>query len=159
VVSRDPKGWELGVHPITLTHTFLDHFGSVTSNPTNPSQLRLQFVHADHVVFPTLPEGFHSIGRSDHCALQGVWKKGRVLTYQGHAEFDRFINSETLKIFGKSWETSFRESALQCIDRDDDAMWAAEVMLKFFLEETHDGVSVEGKEGLAQYEEDVMARL
>src|SRR5437879_6195083 len=28
-VSRDPKGWELGVHPITLSKAFFKHFGPV----------------------------------------------------------------------------------------------------------------------------------
>lgn len=75
-----------------------------------------------------MKEGFESIGRSEHCALQGVWKRGRVLTYQGHAEFDRFVNGETAKVFGKGdWS---EESIL----REDDALWAAGVMLKFFLE-------------------------
>ena len=69
-----------------------------------------------------------SIGRSEHCALQGVWKKGRVLTYQGHAEFDRFVNGETAKVFGRGlW-------SLETVERDDDALWAAGVMVRFFLE-------------------------
>ncbi|PVH82737.1 class I glutamine amidotransferase-like protein [Cadophora sp. DSE1049] len=135
VVSRDPKGFELGVQPITLTTAFLTRFGSVTSNSSKPKELRLQFVHADHVVVHTLPEGFHSIGRSKHCALQGIWKKGRVLTYQGHAEFDRFINGETIRAFRKpEWSDQYLAEALKAVDADDDAIWAAGVMLRFFLE-------------------------
>jgi GMP synthase-like glutamine amidotransferase len=96
IVCQDPKGYELGVKPITLSPSFLSHFGPVTSNPPHSDQLRLQFVHADHVDLPELPEGFYSIGSSQHCASQGIWKKGRVLTYQGHAEFDRFVNGAIL---------------------------------------------------------------
>jgi hypothetical protein len=99
----------------------------------------MQFVHADHVVIdPSVlaKEGFESIGRSEHCALQGIWKRGRVLTYQGHAEFDRFVNSETIKVFGKPiWTESVLEQALSSVEEDDDALWAAEVMLRFFLED------------------------
>lgn len=85
---------------------------------------------------PVLPEGFCSIGSSDHCALQGIWKKGRVFTYQGHAEFDRFVNRETVKVFGKLiWDDGYMERALKAVDADDDAVWAAQVMLRFFLEE------------------------
>jgi hypothetical protein len=102
----------------------------------------MQFVHADHVDLHELPEGFVSVGRSSHCGLQGVWKKGRVLTYQGHAEFDRFVNGETLRIFGKViWKEEFLEGALEQVDRDDDAIWAASAMLRFFLED------VEGVKG------------
>jgi hypothetical protein len=79
-------------------------------------------------------EGFVSVGRSEHCALQGIWKRGRVLTYQGHAEFDEFINGETIKVFGKYWEEEFLQQALSNVGRgEDDALWAACVMLRFFL--------------------------
>lgn len=58
-----------------------------------------------------------------------------MLTYQGHAEFDRFINGETIKAFRrKEWSDAYLEDALKEVDRDDDAMWAAGVMLRFFLE-------------------------
>lgn len=75
------------------------------------------------------------MGRSEHCALQGVWKRGRVLTYQGHAEFDPFINGELAKVFGKGiWSDEFLEEVLGYITRgEDDAIWAAGVTLKFFL--------------------------
>jgi GMP synthase-like glutamine amidotransferase len=159
VVCRDPKGYELGVQPISLDTAFLANFGLVTSNPSHPEQLRMQFVHADHVDMKELPEGFHSIGRSDHCALQGIWKKGRVLTYQGHAEFDRFINGETAKVFGKStWSEDFMEKTLKSIDAEDDAIWAAQVTLRFFLEPVvEESVAAEG--GALHDEESVMARL
>lgn len=64
-----------------------------------------------------------------------MWEKGRVLTYQGHAEFDRFVNSETITVFRQStWSDAYLEEALRAVDRDDDAVWAAGVMLKFFVE-------------------------
>lgn len=57
-----------------------------------------------------------------------------MLTYQGHAEFDAFINAETVKVFGKYWEENFRDQALSNVAKgEDDAIWAAGVMLKFFL--------------------------
>ena len=160
VVERDPNGWELGVHPITLTPIFLSHFGTVTSNPSHPTQLRLQFVHADHVVLPTLPPGFEVVGSSQHCVLQGIWKRGRVLTYQGHAEFDRFVNAETLKVFGKPiWSEGYMEEALRAVDRDDDAMWAAGVILRFFLMDEAVESEILASELGGVGDEEVMARL
>jgi GMP synthase-like glutamine amidotransferase len=127
VVARDPAGWELGIHPINLSLPFISQYGPVLSNASFPSQLRLQFVHADHVALSASQmkeEGFESIGRSEHCALQGVWKRGRVLTYQGHAEFDGFVNGETLKVFGKPiWSAQRLGEALKSVDGDDDAVW------------------------------------
>jgi len=81
-----------------------------------------------------------------------------VLTFQGHAEFDRFINGETVKIFRKlSWSEEFMASALEAVDRDDDAIWAAGVMLRFFLESAvEEGLDMGRHVGV---DEDVMARL
>jgi len=109
-----------------------------------------------------MPEGFESIGRSEHCALQGIWKRGRVLTYQGHAEFDRFVNSETLKVIGKPvWDVGFLERALKAVDRDDDADWAAGVMLKFFLEDVDGAITghADVVQGGRLEQEEIMARL
>lgn len=159
-VERDPRGWELGVHPINLTPSFLSHYGPVLSNSSSASQLRLQFVHADHVVLPSLPEGFEGIGSSEHCVLQGVWEQGRVLTYQGHAEFDRFVNGETIKVFGKAiWSEDFMEKTLEMVDRDDDSRWAAGVMLRFFLENEKDMEEQSSSELVGNVGEEVMARL
>lgn len=80
-----------------------------------------------------------------------------MLTLQGHAEFDRFVNGETLKVFGGPvWEEGFMRRAMEAVDREDDAIWAAGVMLKFFLE-AEDEVGM--KEGERAGEEDVLARL
>jgi hypothetical protein len=100
------------------------------------------------------------VGSSQHCVLQGIWRKGRVLTYQGHAEFDRFINGETLKVFGKPiWDEGFLGKALEAVERDDDAVWAAGVMLKFFLEEgIEDDFGMEEEANLGE-DSEVMARL
>ncbi|KAF8857917.1 class I glutamine amidotransferase-like protein [Acephala macrosclerotiorum] len=161
-VVRDPKGWELGVHPITLTPAILSHFGPVLSNASNPTQLRLQFVHADHVVLHPIPEGFHALGSSEHCALQGLWQRGRVLTYQGHAEFDRFVNGETLRVFSKAvgWEEGYLEEQLVGVEKDDDAVWAAGIMLRFFLESEVQGEEEVRWEKVGEVEEEnVMAML
>jgi hypothetical protein len=92
--------------------------------------------------------------------LQGIWKKGRVLTYQGHAEFDRFINGETLKVFGKPiWDEGYLERALEAVERDDDAVWAAGVMLRFFLEDGAEDVSEIEEEANIGGDSEVMARL
>ena len=90
-----------------------------------------------------------------------MWKRGRVLTYQGYAEFDRFVNAETVKVFGQPiWSDSVLREALRSVDADDDAVWAAGVMLRFFLEEAVvDNEAVGSGEALLMYEEDVMARL
>jgi hypothetical protein len=56
-----------------------------------------------------------------------------VLTLQGHFEFDRFVNSETVKVFGAKWPASVREVVLKDIDKDDDAELLAEIVATFFI--------------------------
>ncbi|KAH8177501.1 Class I glutamine amidotransferase-like protein [Sarocladium implicatum] len=149
--EKDPAGWEIGVHEVKLSEEFRRIFDSkaleakaLERPPTPddstgkevPSSLKLQFVHADHVRIEEpekLPSDWINVGTSQHCAVQGICQPGRVLTLQGHFEFDRFVNSEVLKVFGASWEEGARDKALRQIDADDDSAVAAELVLQFFV--------------------------
>ncbi|KAH7310832.1 class I glutamine amidotransferase-like protein [Stachybotrys elegans] len=158
-VEKAPNGWELGVRKVTFTDQFRSAFAKRTAPrltlplgmrpPTPdadhdakpvgcsvPEAVQIQLVHADHVKIPSgaLPDSWMVIGSSAHCPVQGVYEPGRVLTYQGHFEFDRFINAETVKVFGARWEPQMFQAALNAIDADDDAEVAAEMVLRFFLE-------------------------
>jgi GMP synthase-like glutamine amidotransferase len=52
-------------------------------------------MHRD-VVFD-IPPTFENLGSSALCAIQGLYRPGKVLTIQGHPEFDTFITGEILK--------------------------------------------------------------
>jgi len=87
-----------------------------------------------------------------------------VLTFQGHAEFDSFVNGETLKVFSKKagWDEGFLGEVLEAVEKVDDRVWAAGVMLRFFLEsevEVDDSFEAEVEECGQVEEEEVMARL
>lgn len=145
-VEQDSNGWELGVKEITLHERFRKAFGKSHAGcgrvSRAPEKMRLQFVHHDHVVIPTLdalPPSWMVVGTTQHCAVQGLYEPGRILTLQGHFEFDRFVNSECIKFFSTSWEPGLRDNALIAIDADDDATVAAEMVLNFFLEQSVDG--------------------
>jgi GMP synthase-like glutamine amidotransferase len=150
-VEKDPNGWELGVQEIRFTERFNAALSggfisdkrpatpdaetsSTMEDPESLKTLRLQFVHADHVRIPpteTLPSPWMLVGSSKHCAVQGVYEPGRVLTLQGHFEFDNFVNSETVKVFGALWEPERLNKALDDMDADDDAERAAEIVVRF----------------------------
>lgn len=159
-VEKDPTGYELGVQEIRLTDKFakdLVHRGlrsaggileqalpptpgedgqTTWTNHESKQSMKLQMIHADQVVLPasgTLPTGFHNIGSSDHCRVQGVYHADRLLTYQGHFEFDRFINTETLKVFGAKWDKERLDRGLKSMDADDDAPMGADCVLRFFM--------------------------
>ncbi|KAJ6141583.1 hypothetical protein N7470_009973 [Penicillium chermesinum] len=147
------SGFEVGIHPITLEPAFTAHFPPLArlSGP-----FRIQLVHGDQVV-PTpaavaaygtnvaLPAPWINMGSSAVCPIQGLYSPGRVLTYQGHFEFDTFVNSELSLEFGrrKNWPAEVVDSYLQQINRtlvpghddDDDSKAAAEAVLLFFAGE------------------------
>jgi hypothetical protein len=99
----------------------------------------MQFVHADHVSElsnPILPSGFVNIGSTKLCAIQGLWEKNRVLTYQGHIEFDEFVNRETIRAFGTicGWDDERMQTSLASTEGVDDSAWASSVLVRFFME-------------------------
>ncbi|KAH8895601.1 class I glutamine amidotransferase-like protein [Thozetella sp. PMI_491] len=136
IVEKSPTGWELGVHAIEISDEFLGEFSSLIPSKS----LRLQFLHGDHVVFPrgTLPGSIRLIGSTTHCPVQGIYQPGRILTYQGHPEFDQFINTECLKLVGGrvGWDLAFTESAIAAASVSDDAAIAADVLMAFLLDIT-----------------------
>lgn len=62
-------------------------------------------MHRDAVL--EVPEGLVSLGSSSKCEVQGLYKPGRVISFQAHPEFDDFIMEEIMqaryaqKIFSK----------------------------------------------------------
>ncbi|KAH7057219.1 class I glutamine amidotransferase-like protein [Macrophomina phaseolina] len=174
-VTKNPFGWELGIHTVALAPSFLRAFPvDITALPSSPvkktitttnttaenaegnttddarAPMRLQFVHADHVAIvpdarPRDGERWHLLGSTPRCAVQGVYATtttttghgttaGRVLTLQGHFEFDAFVNGETIKVFGAGWGAEALARALAEVDAgEDDARWAAEVVAAFLV--------------------------
>ncbi|KAK7217550.1 hypothetical protein V2G26_005553 [Clonostachys chloroleuca] len=133
VVAKDPAGWELGVHSVRLTDYFVSRF----PNLLDDNNLLLQYLHADSVFFgETLPEDVHVIGTTPQCKNQGVYQQGRLLTLQGHPEFDQFIEEECLKLVGKrvGWQETFLEDALVAARIEDDTSTAADIIVQFFAE-------------------------
>lgn len=134
IVQKDPAGYELGVHTININDEFAKKFSGLLGSKT----LRLQFLHGDHVKFPegSLPSGCEVIGSTPHCHVQGIYQKGRILTYQGHPEFDEFINTECLKLVGErvGWEPNFTDAAIAAAQAQDDAATATDIMVAFFLD-------------------------
>ncbi|KAG8157684.1 hypothetical protein KVR01_012346 [Diaporthe batatas] len=75
-----------------------------------PKSAHLEFVHADEVVLApaevSLPKPWVLLGTTEHCRVPGIYQPGRVLTLQGHFEFDTFKSQETRRIFGAEEATA-----------------------------------------------------
>ncbi|KAJ5230295.1 hypothetical protein N7489_011003 [Penicillium chrysogenum] len=163
-VTQSPAGFEMGIHPITLQPSFTARFLPL-ARATAQKPFRIQLIHGD-VVVPTpeaeaaadqgvsLPAPWSSIGSSAQCAIQGLYNPGRVLTYQGHFEFDTFANGELAQEFGRrgGWSAAVVDEYLEQIYRsrvpgledDDDAKAAAEAVLLFFAGEDGDLMGCNG---------------
>lgn len=83
------------------------------------------------------------------------------MTYQGHAEFDTFVNAETIAVFAKlgRWEAGFLERSLEGTRGEDDAGWAVGVMVRFFLEDEVVGMVGKGMVVRACEEREILAML
>ncbi|KAH1440877.1 hypothetical protein KXV53_001392 [Aspergillus fumigatus] len=148
VVEACPGGYEIGVHAIALEEEFAAKLGcsslsSLTSAPVaeRKKEMRLQFIHGDWVVCEAgLPDDWVNLGSTPRCPIQGLYRRGRVLTFQGHFEFDVFVNRETCLEFGRRWGwdgqmVEWYLKAIEAGDGQDDAEVAAEMVVWFFAGE------------------------
>lgn len=148
---------EPSAHPTSLAHIHgrlpspeaepEDFDGNALSalRPSVPRSVRLQFVHEDQVVLESphvqLPGSWTILGFTDHCAIQGVYKAGCVMTLQGHFEFDKFENRETMRMFGAEDELEGDGECLKDTGRgkrkaqveEDDGELVAEIVLWFLM--------------------------
>ncbi|KAI9376614.1 class I glutamine amidotransferase-like protein [Aspergillus egyptiacus] len=148
MVEKCPRGREMGLVGVLLDADFRARFHSVL-HPALPDKdrMRLQMVHGDWVVLrpgvERLPAPWMNVGSTEMCPVQGLYYPGRVLTFQGHFEFDVFMSLETCLEFARrgGWEREEVERSLELIGKgrvegqaedDDDSRVAAEVVLEFF---------------------------
>lgn len=125
-----------------------DNIGCPGPKHQVPRSARLQFVHEDQVVLDAdrstkLPAPWSILGFTEHCAIQGVYRPGRVMTLQGHFEFDKFENRETMRMFGAEDEldgdgrlsgTTANGFTGQNKGRaEDDGELVAEMVLRFLM--------------------------
>lgn len=145
-VERNPAGWELGVHEVELTESFRKDMGPLVTKIVDQEglkSLKIQLVHGDQVKLPmstdgnpVLPLSWSLVGSTQKCAVQGVYQPGRVLTFQGHFEFDGWTNAETIKAFSEHWDDAegVAEGVRGAIDIEDDGPKIAEMVFLFLTE-------------------------
>lgn len=152
-VEHAQTGFEMGIQQITLDPSFTASFPPL-ARASSQNPFRIQLIHGDMVVPArnskiSLPAPWMNIGSSAQCPIQGLYSPGRVLTYQGHFEFDVFVNAELCQEFGRraNWSPQQVASYLEQINRarvpgkeddDDDSKAAAEAVVLFFAGEDRD---------------------
>ena len=91
-------------------------------------------MHQD-VVYQYPPEVEH-LGDSPRCQVQGMYQKGRLITVQGHPEFNEDI---VRKILGARHENGtfsdeVYEDGLSRVDKEHDGVAIARAFLRFLRE-------------------------
>ncbi|KAL1997965.1 hypothetical protein VTN02DRAFT_296 [Thermoascus thermophilus] len=151
-VAACPQGYEIGIEPITLDPAFTVSFPELRTRLARPDgKLRLQLIHGDRVMplslssqddpssaSPGLPLPWLNVGSTAKSPIQGLYRPSRVLTLQGHFEFDAFVARETCREFARrgGWSDADVAAALERIGSsrgsgDDDAKVVAEMVVLF----------------------------
>ncbi|KAF3480032.1 class I glutamine amidotransferase-like protein [Arthroderma uncinatum] len=81
--ERNDAGWEVSVTPMVLTERGKQVF--------EQDSLALHQMHRD--ILPRYPPYVEKLGHSDLCDVQGIYVKNRVITLQGHPEYNTKIAS------------------------------------------------------------------
>ncbi|KAK7420386.1 hypothetical protein QQX98_002809 [Neonectria punicea] len=129
-VTRNPAGWEMAVERIELNSLGAKVFGK--------DSLHIHQVHQDAVV--NTPPGVEAIGRSARCGVQIAYQPGRVLSFQGHPEFNDFITAHEIDERyrkGKLNDEEFNE-AMSRVELDHDGSLIARVLWGHLLSAEQD---------------------
>lgn len=100
-------------------------------------------MHLDHVVNAPSPKTtdllergtkVHVWGGSDHTQVQGVYIQKRLLTSQGHMEFnERYVKRQLqMRVDAGSVEKNDADEAAERADWMDDGLVMAKAVLRFF---------------------------
>jgi len=150
-VGRSEGGWEISVTPMQLTAKGKELFGldEVVSCPHVPTYTYVidghstltisspQAIHQMHqdAVF-TYPPSVEHLGHSPSCHVQGMYEKNRLITTQGHPEFDGDIVAELLENRHDRgvFDDETYEDAMGRVRRHHDGVKVAAAFLRFMVE-------------------------
>jgi GMP synthase-like glutamine amidotransferase len=82
------------------------------------------------------PDGVEELAYTDKCSVQGMYISKRVITVQGHPEFNEEIVREILiaRHEAKIFDDEVFEDAMARVDKYQDGVVVAKAFLKFVLE-------------------------
>ncbi|KAF7552735.1 hypothetical protein G7Z17_g4130 [Cylindrodendrum hubeiense] len=124
-VARNPTGWEMAVEEVELN--------SLGAKLFRKDVLRIHQVHQDAVI--VTPPGVEAIGRSAQCGVQISYQPGRILSFQGHPEFNEFITTHEIEerySQGKLLTAPYEE-AMSRVGLEHDGPLIASVLWQHFL--------------------------
>jgi GMP synthase-like glutamine amidotransferase len=92
-------------------------------------------MHKD-IVFE-YPDGVEKLGGSPRCLVQGMYKKGKLISVQGHPEFTEPIVTYLVKMRAEQgiFEDEQARGALERVGNHHDGVTIAKAFLRFLLED------------------------
>jgi GMP synthase-like glutamine amidotransferase len=92
-------------------------------------------MHKD-IVFE-YPEDVEKLGGSPRCLVQGMYKKGKLISVQGHPEFTEAIVTYLVKMRAEQgiFEDEQARDALERVGKPHDGVIIAKAFLRFLLED------------------------
>lgn len=126
-VGRSELGWEISVLAVDLTKRGQEIFGQPA--------LALHQMHRDIVY--TYPEGVEELAYTEKCAVQGMYAEKRLITVQGHPEFNEEIMKEILATRHKLgiFDLEAYNEACGRADKYHDGIAVGKAFLRFLLQD------------------------
>ncbi|KAH8722338.1 class I glutamine amidotransferase-like protein [Phaeosphaeriaceae sp. PMI808] len=126
-VGRSDDGWEISVLPVELTAKGKEIFQQDTLN--------IHQMHKD-IVFE-YPAGVEKLCASPRCLVQGMYKKDKFISVQGHPEFNEGIMVEVVKTRNKQgiFTDEQARDAIERSGKQHDGVNIAKAYLRFLLED------------------------
>ena len=92
-------------------------------------------MHRDIVV--DYPPDVEQLGSSSRCKVQGMYSKNRLITVQGHPEFNKDIVTELLETRHRQgiFDDDVYKDGLARVGKDHDGVAVAKAFLRFLLED------------------------
>ncbi|RMY50595.1 hypothetical protein D0865_06812 [Hortaea werneckii] len=146
-VGRSNDGWEVAVVPVDLTEKGKQLFGipQLVRIPHHPGGLimlltryDLQAIHQMHqdIVY-AYPSSVEPLGHSPRCQVQGMYSKSRLITVQGHPEFNGDIVSELLERRHESgiFNDHMYNDGMSRVRNHHDGVAVGAAFIRFMMEE------------------------
>lgn len=126
-VDRSDRGWEISVVPMSLTPVGRALFGQ--------EDMALHQMHRD-VVY-VYPEGVEELAYSPRCSVQGMYARGRLVTVQGHPEFNEEVVTELLEARHESgvFDDAMYKDGMDRVGKRHDGVVVSKAFVKFLLQD------------------------
>jgi GMP synthase-like glutamine amidotransferase len=151
-VGRNKDGWEAAVNDVELTEKGKEVFGVevLVSSPSINSFLgqisgrrrevltqNEQSLHQMHrdVVF-AYPKGVEELGSSPVCSVQGMYSPRRLITVQGHPEFNEEIMTEIIETRHQTgiFDDEVYRQYMEMVPKKHDGLVVSRAFLTFLMD-------------------------